>query len=59
MKWLLAILFLCVVTFCFSQQEVGDDIKKINRKETLSEIVTPAVLAQQLTLPYSNDLQKV
>jgi transglutaminase/protease-like cytokinesis protein 3 len=59
MKWLLALLFLSVATFCFSQQEERDDIKKINRKETSSELVTPAVLAQQLTLPYSNDLEKV
>lgn len=58
MKWLPVILFLIVTTSCFSQQERAD-IKKIDRKEKLSETLTPAVLAQQLTLPYSNDLQKV
>jgi len=58
MKWLPAILFLIVTTSCFSQQE-KNDIKKIDRKEKLSEMLTPASLAQQLSLPYSNDLQKV
>lgn len=58
MKWLPVIMFLIVTTSGFSQQE-RDDVKKINRKEKLSETLTPAVLAQELTLPYSNDLQKV
>ena len=58
MKLLPVILFLIVTTSGFSQQE-RDDIKKINSKEKLSETLAPAVLAQELTLPYSNDLQKV
>lgn len=58
MQWLPVIFFLIVTTSVFSQQE-RDDIKKINRNDKLSETLAPAVLAQQLTLPYSDDLQKV
>ncbi len=58
MKWLPAIFFLIISIPCFSQQE-RDDVKKISRKERLSETLTPVALAQQLTLSHSNDLQKV
>ena len=58
MKRLPAIFFLIISIPCFSQQE-QDDIKKISRKEWLSETLTPPALAQQLTFSHSNDLQKV
>lgn len=58
MKWLLPIWVLLISTSVFSQQD-RDDIKKINRKELFGETNAPAVLAQQLTLTCSTDLQKV
>ena len=58
MKWLSAILFLIISVSCFSQQETAD-IKKISRKERFNETITPAVLAQQLAISCSTDLEKV
>jgi transglutaminase/protease-like cytokinesis protein 3 len=58
MKWLPVICFLIITVPVFSQQD-RNDIKKINRQDRFSETITPAVLAQQLTLTCSTDLQKV
>jgi transglutaminase/protease-like cytokinesis protein 3 len=57
MQWLFLIWFLISCTSVWSQQN-STDFKKINRKE-FTETITPAALAQQLTLTCSTDLQKV
>ncbi|MGZ8557669.1 MAG: transglutaminase domain-containing protein [Chitinophagaceae bacterium] len=58
MKCLFIIWFLFATTSAYSQQD-RSAINAISHKERIDEVITPASLAQQLTLSCSNDMQKV
>ena len=58
MKCLFIIWFLFATTSVSSQQDKSA-INKISHKERFNETITPAFLAQQLTLSCSTELQKV
>ena len=58
MKWLPVIWLLITTLPGFSQQD-SDGIQKTNRKDRFDDALKPVVLAQQLTVSCSTDLQKV
>ena len=59
MKWYPVIIFILAGLPVFSQQDASVINKISRKKERFSETITPAILAQQLTLSCSTDLQKV
>ncbi len=58
MRWHLFIWLFIASAPVFSQQD-ATDVNRANRKERFNETITPASLAQQLTISCSTDLQKV